>query len=237
MPAPPTIFIICSDRSRNGKTLLARVLTDHLLIQEHDPFCFDLSAPEGALRAYFPGRTALIDFDQEEGRAKVFNSILARYGRDYVIDVPGALLAPFCEAAEARGFSEAAQAEGFRICVLFVIDRDEGSLKTAVAVEEVLQPDLMVPVANRFVGTALPKGVPGPVLAMERVDSELHPIVTNRRFSLRGFLLGDDAAVPVRLRANLQNFLHGLLGGLRDLEPELSLRTLREAELRPAKAV
>lgn len=237
MPAAPTIFIICSDRSRNGKTLLSRVLTDHLLIEERDPFCFDLSAPEGALRAYFPGRTALIDFEQEKGRAKVFETMLARQGRDYVVDVPSTYLALFCEAAEGLGFPGAAEARGFRICVLYIIDRDDSSLKTAIAVEEMLQPDLMVPVTNRFVGSALPKGVPGPVLAMEKVDGELHPIVAHRRFSLRAFLLGDVEGVPVRLRANLQNFLHGLLGGLRDLEPELSLRSLKEQELRAAKGV
>lgn len=237
MPAAPTIFIVCSDRSRNGKTLLARVLTDHLLLDERDPFCFDLSAPEGALRAYFPGRTALIDFEQETGRAKVFETTLARQGRDYVVDIPGAQLSAFCEAAETLGFSGAAEARGFRICVLFIIDRDESSLKTAIAVEEVLQPDLMVPVINRFVGSSLPKGVPGPVLAMEKVDGEIHPIVSHRRFSLRAFLLGEDGGVPVRLRANLQNFLHGLVGGLRDLEPELSLRSLKDQELRAAKGV
>ena len=99
MPAPPTIYIVCSDRGRNGKTLLARVLTDHLLIDERDPFCFDLSAPEGALRAYFPGRTALIDINDENTRAKLFDIILSRTGRDYVIDVPGAQFARFCEAA------------------------------------------------------------------------------------------------------------------------------------------
>ena len=231
MPAQPTIHIVCSDRSRNGKTLLARVLTDHLLIEERDPFCFDLSAPEGVLRAFFPGRTALIDMGDEKGRAKLFDILLTRTGRDYVIDVPSTQLARFCEAAAAADLPEAARAKGFRLCVLFVVDRDPASLKTAVAIEDMLQPDLLVPVVNRFVGSSLPDGVPGPVIALEKIEGELRVLVSNRRFSFRSFLLGDDSGVPARLRAQLKNFLHGVLGGLRNLEPAMSLQSLHDAEL------
>lgn len=230
MSQAPTIYIVCSDRGRNGKTLLARVLVDHLLLEERDPFCFDLSHPEGALRAYFPGRTALIDITAEDGRRKLFDILLNRTGRDYVIDVPGAHLARFCEAAGEIELAETARARGFRLCVLFVVDREPSSLKTAVAVEDMLQPDLLVPVTNRFVGTCLPDGVPGPVITMDKIEGELHAVVSNRRFSLRSFLLGDDSGVPVRLRAHLENFLHGVFGGLRNLEPALTLQTLHEAE-------
>ncbi len=229
MPVLPTIYIVCSDRSRNGKTLLARVLTDHLLIEERDPFCFDLSAPEGVLRAYFPGRTALIDIHDGAGRKKMFDILLSRSGRDYVIDVPGANLARFCEAAAEVSLPEAAEARGFRLCVLFVVDRDPASLKTAVAVEEMLRPELLVPVVNRFVGTSLPAGVPGPVVTLDRIEGELRVIVSDRRFSFRNFLLGDESAVPARLRAQLKNVLHGVTAGLRDLEPAMSLQTLQNA--------
>ena len=228
MPAPPTIYIVCSDRGRNGKTLLARVLTDHLLIDERDPFCFDLSAPEGALRAYFPGRTALIDINDENTRAKLFDIILSRTGRDYVIDLPARLLAGFCEAAAERGLADRAREKDFRLASLYIVDRDEKSLGTAVAVEEILVPDIFVPVANRLVGSALPDGVPGPVLVMERLDDELHGVVSNRRFSLRAFMLGEETDVPVRQRIGLKNFLHGLVTGMREFEPALSLQALRE---------
>lgn len=231
MSAPSTIYIVCSDRGRNGKTLLARVLVDHLLIAERDPFCFDLGAPEGALRAYFPGRTALIDMADEKSRARLFDILLARAGRDYVIDVPSTQLARFCEASGAVSLPEAARRMGFRLCVLFVVDRDPASLKTAVALEDMLQPDLLVPVVNRFVGSSLPEGVPGPVIVLEKIEGELRVLVSHRRFSFRSFLLGDDAGVPARLRAQLKNFLHGVLGGLRNLEPAMSLQSLHDAEL------
>lgn len=231
MPAPPTIYIVCSDRGRNGKTLLARILVDHLLIEERDPFCFDLGAPEGALRAYFPGRTALIDMGDEASRAKLFDIILTRAGRDYVIDVPSAQLARFTEAAGERSLHQAARERGFRLCVLFVVDRDPASLKSAVAIEEMLEPDLLAPVVNRFVGTSLPEGVPGPVIVLDRIEGELRVIISHRRFSLRAFLLGDETEVPARLRPQLKNVLHGVIDGLRNLEPAMSLHSLHAADL------
>lgn len=231
MPAPPTVYIVCSDRGRNGKTLLARALTDHLLIEERDPFCFDLGAPEGPLRAYFPGRTALIDLADEKGRAKLFDILLERPGRDYVIDVPAPHLARFCEAATDETLADAARSKGCRLCVLFLVDRDPASLKMAVALEDMLQPDLLVPVVNHFVGTSLPEGVPGPVVVIERIEGELRMLISSRRFSLRSFLLGDEAAVPARLRPALKNLLHGIIDGLRNIEPAMSLQSLHQADL------
>jgi hypothetical protein len=231
MPAPPTLYIVCSDRGRNGKTLLARALTDHLLIEERDPFCFDLAAPEGGLRAYFPGRTALIDMADEKARARLFEILLTRTGRDYVIDVPSTQLARFCEAAAAHSLHAASRQKGFRLCVLFVVDRDPASLKSAVALEEALDPDLLVPVVNRFIGTSLPDGVPGPVITIERIEGELRVLVSHRRFSFRSFLLGDEAGIPARLRTPLKTVLHGLCDGFRNLEPAMSLQALHGADL------
>lgn len=218
MAAPPTLFIVCSDHPHNGKTLLARVLVDYLLAEEHDPFCFDLAFPEGGLRAYFPGRTALVDFTTPEGREKVFGTLLARAGRDYVIDVPAQHLAEFCEAAAAIALTEKAQGRGFRIVVLYIVDREEKSLSTAMAVDDILQPDVLVPVANRLLGSALPDGVPGPVLRMEALDPEVRAIVANRRFSLRLFMLGEEADLAPRHKVSLNRFLLGLMKGFRSLE-------------------
>lgn len=228
MAVPSMVFIVCSDQARNGKTLLARVLVDFLLMEGRDPFCFDLGHPQAALRQFFPGRTALVDFAKAEGQAKVFDTILARAGRDYVIDLPTQHLALFCELAGTMDFPARMKDKDFRTAVLYVVDREENSLQAAVAVEEVLLPDIFVPVANRFVGSALPDGVSGPTLIMERMEAGLHAVVANRRVSLRVFMLGDEAAVPVKFRTSLKTFLYRLVSGMREFEPALSLQALRE---------
>lgn len=228
MASPPLIAIVCSDRPRNGKTLLARVFVDHLLMQGRDPYCLDLSHPEGALRAFFPGRTALVDFAQVAGQMKVFDAILASPGRDYVIDVPAPVLAKFCEVVASLRFLAAARDKGFASAILYIVDTGTDSLKSAAAVEDILVPDLFVPVANRFIGSALPDGVPGVTVTLEKLDPDVIPIVSNRRFSFRAFLLGDESTVPFRLRGNLKTVLHGAISGLRDIAPALSLLKARE---------
>ena len=84
----PTVYITASDQHRNGKTLLARLLADYLMLDGHDPFMIDTDAPDGPLRSYFPGRTALADFSQMQGQMKLFDTIMASPGRDYVVDLP-----------------------------------------------------------------------------------------------------------------------------------------------------
>ena len=227
MARPPLIVIVCSDRHRNGKTLLARVLVDFLLLEGRDPFVLDLDYPEGALRDFFPGRTALVDFAHVSGQMKVFDTILAGPGRDYVIDVATVQLARFCEAMGDLEFRHAAKTAGFNIVVLFIVDRAKESLRSAAAVEEILAPDLFVGVANQFVGSAIPEGIEGLTLTMERLDPDLAPIVSQRLFSFRAFLLGEESPIPLRLRPNLKSFLHELTSGFRELEPALSLLKLR----------
>jgi hypothetical protein len=221
MASPPLIAVIASDRYRNGKTLLARVLVDFLLLESRDPFCLDLSHPEGTLRSYFPGRTALVDFEHVPGQMKVFDTILGGPGRDYVIDLPAQQLPRFCEAMRDLEFRKAYEAAGFSFVLFFIIDADEDSLKSAAEVEELLTPDLFVPVANRHVGSTLPDGVPGLVLTMEELDPDLHAIISHKRFSFRNFLLGDETGVPLRLRSNLKIFLQVLFDGFHEIETAL----------------
>lgn len=218
MAVPSTIYLVCSDRDGNGKTMLARILVDFLLTSERDPFCFDLSSPAGKLRSYFPGRTVLLDFSKPTGRDKLLSTLMQRPGRDYVIDVPAAQLAEFCEAAEAAGLTTTANAKGSAFAVLYIVDNDEESLQTAVTLEKILNPDLFVPVANRFIGSALPDGVPGPVLFMDKLHSDLYAIISNRHFSLREFMLGEEDMVPSRFRATLKAFLQRLVAAMSSFE-------------------
>ena len=123
MARAPLIHIVCSDRHRNGKTLLARVLIDYLLLDGRDPFVIDANYPEGPLRDFFPGRTALVDFDQMPGRMKLFDTILGSLGRDYVVDLPAHQTKQFFEAVVELGFIQEAHKAGFQCALLYIVDR------------------------------------------------------------------------------------------------------------------
>ncbi len=227
MALAPLIHIVCSDRHRNGKTLLARVLIDYLMLDGRDPFVIDADFPEGPLRAYFPGRTALVDFDHMPGRMKLFDTILASPGRDYVIDLPATQRENFFEAMVALRFMAEARRAGYHFIVLFLVDRDAESARHADDVARDIAPDLMVYVRNDQMGSALEPSEDRFVLTMPALDPALTEVIAGRRFSLRRFLLGEESGVPPPLRSKLKSFLYIMLTGFRDMDPALSLAKLK----------
>lgn len=223
----PTVYVVCSDQHRNGKTLLARLVTDYLLLEGRDPFCIDLSHPEGALRSYFPGRTVLADFAHITGQMQTFDTMLQAPNRDYVIDVAVQHLQAFSEAVRSLDILSAASDAGLAVAILFVVDSVDDSLHAATIFERAFVPALFVPVRNEHVGSALPQGFRGPAIYLHSLEADLWDIVGNRRFSFRTYVLGDEGAVPVRLRPQLKSFLQAAMAGLADIAPALSLARLQ----------
>ncbi len=227
MAAQPAIHIVCSDRHRNGKTLLARVLIDYLLLDGRDPFVIDAGFPDGALRNYFPGRTALVDFAATAGQMKLFDTILGSPGRDYVIDLPSAQTDSFFKTAVDLGFFGEAERHGFRIVVLFLIDQNPDSLKAALALEARVRPRLVVFVSNHFIGSAVDGGGQRPVIDIPALDPEIIAVTDAKRFSFRGFLLDDGQGLTPVQNTELKTFLYEIMTGLRNIAPAVSLRALK----------
>ena len=182
--------------------------------------------PEGPLRAVFPGRTALVNLDEIRGQMKLFDTILASPGRDYVIDLPAAGTPVFCEAAVELNFASEARKQGFAIAVLFVIDKHPELVTAAAGVHNILQPDIFVPVRNALVGSAYRAPPRDLVIDMPALDRELANITEDRRFSFRAFMLGDETAIPRDLRPKLKDFVARLQSAFRDIGPALSMQRI-----------
>lgn len=213
----PTVYITASDQHRNGKTLLARLLADYLMLDGYDPFMIDTDAPDGPLRNYFPGRTALADFAQMQGQMKLFDTILASPGRDYVVDLPARHLDGFFKAVYELNFFAELKNAGFRIIVFFIVDRAVASLKAARQLQEFPGIDLFVPVCNEFVGSSWPKSESG--LVIPALPQALAFAVTERRFSFRTFVLGDMQHLAPEHHNVLNTFLYDVLSNLGNLDP------------------
>ncbi len=227
MAAQPVIHIVCSDRHRNGKTLLARVLVDYLMLDGRDPFVIDAGHPEGSLRSYFPGRTVLVDLAATAGQMKLFDTILGSPGRDYVIDLPSGQTENFFKTSAEIGFIDEAQHSGFRIVVLFIVDQNPESPKTADDLDRKARPDLMVLVRNGFVGSALTHVGHKTVINLPALDPEIAALTEARRFSFRIFLLDDGQGLDTAQRIKLKSFLYDIMTGLRNLGPAISLKALQ----------
>jgi hypothetical protein len=225
MAVQPTLYIVASDQHRNGKTLLARLLTDYLLLDGGDPFLVDTDAPDGALRSFFPGRTALADFASIRGQMKLFDTVLAAPGRDYVIDVATRHMEPFFGAEHDLSFFAECRKLGLRVFLFFVVDDSQTSVRAA-RVQQV-HPDvsLFVPVRNLMVGSAWPED--DGALTLPFLAAPVASAIGNRRFSLRAFVQGDTQRLAPDDALTLQNFLYEVLSNLGNLEPGYSLQELK----------
>ena len=221
MAEKPTIHITCSDAARNGKTLLARLIADYLLLDKRDPFLIDTDAPDGPLRQFFPGRTTLADFEKMAGRMKAFDTILASPGRDYIIDLPQRHTQNFFTATSELYFWQEARNVGFRIFVYFVVDRAPSSLRAARLIEKSVSADIFIGVRNDYVGSSLPQGEAA--LHLTALPQHLSVMISNKRFSFSQFVLGDHQQMPPDDVNTLSRFLVDALDGINGLDMAISL--------------
>ena len=225
MAVQPTIYIVASDQHRNGKTLLARLVVDYLMLDGRDPFIIDTDAPDGPLRNYFPGRTALADFAAIKGQMKLFDTILAGPGRDYVIDLPVRHTEGFFAAERDLGFFAECKRAGFRVFLFFVVDASMASLKAAKLFQRYVGLDLFVPVRNLMVRSAWPED--DGALTIPFLAAPVAQVIGHRRFSLRAFVQGEKQGLADDMVPTLQNFLYETLNNLSNLEPVFSLREMK----------
>lgn len=221
MASQSTIYIVCSDRHRNGKTLLARLLVEYLLLEGRDPFVIDTEAPQGPLRASFPGRTALVDFSAVTGQMKLFDTIINGPGRDYVIDLAAPEFENFFDIQKKLDFAAEATRVGFRIVVLFIVDKYHGSLAAADDVRHAIFPGFVILVNNAHVGGALSWGDKAPKFNIPVMDRDVADLMENKRFSVRGFLLGDEFQFEPKLEAKLRSFLIAIVAAFDKMEPAI----------------
>lgn len=226
MAVQPTIYVVASDQHRNGKTLLARLLVDYLLLDGRDPFVIDTDAPDGPLRNFFPGRTALADFAAITGQMKLFDTILAAPGRDYVVDLPARHTENFIAAERDLNFFAECKKLGFRVFLFFIVDQSFVSLKAAKALQHYPGVDLFVPVRNMLVRSSWPED--DGALTIPFLSAPLASSISNRRFSFRAFVQGDMQGLDENIVPALQSFLYEALSNLSNLEPDYSLGALKK---------
>jgi hypothetical protein len=225
MAIQPTIYVIASDAHRNGKTLLARLIVDYLLLDGRDPFLIDTDAPDGPLRTFFPGRTVLADFAAITGQMKAFDTILAAPGRDYVVDIPARFTEVFFAADRDLKFFYECRKAGFRVFLFFVVDDTIGSLKSARAMQHYPNVDLFVPVRNLMLRSQWAEE--DGAMSIPYLPAPIAAAVGNRRFSFRAFVQGDTQNLPPEMIQTVQDFLYETLSNLSNLEPAFSLKQLK----------
>jgi hypothetical protein len=234
------IHVVCSDKARNGKTLLSRIIADDLTLVGREPMVFDAEYPSGGIRSYLPERTRLVDLAKIGGRMAMIDTILGTPPRDYVIDLPCRLLLDNFELFDQIDFINETRAAGFSLIVLFIIDKPFSSLRTARKIYNGGQLDRYIPVRNLAVGHVIDLSqvthlygeiaqdgeITLPILEREIID-----FLEQRGFSFSDFLMNHYVPPSQEIRQRLRAFLNEIFAQIRQIHGRIEVQGLRRMGL------
>ena len=85
--SPTPVYIICSPRPLVGKTLLARLLSEFLLLKDGIVSSFDINLKEPSLLEYLPRITETADVVDTFGKMQLMDRLIVNDGTAKVIDL------------------------------------------------------------------------------------------------------------------------------------------------------
>src|ERR1043165_3283133 len=128
MPAPP-VYIICSPRPQVGKTLIARLLSEFLLLKNGRVISFDINLKEPSLLDYLPDITETADVIDTYGKVQLMDRVIVNDGVAKVIDLGFHAFDEFFEMADVIGLMKEALRRHVAPVILFVADTDRVSAR------------------------------------------------------------------------------------------------------------
>ena len=131
-PSKTRFYIFCSDRPRNGKTLLCRLFCGSVPDVEAGSFhVFDTDFPDGGIARAFPDNSEVIDFSRTPGQVHLFDTVMKQESRYCLVDLEPRLLETFFQTFEDIGFDEAAHDAGVGVVIYYMLDKTHRSLEHA----------------------------------------------------------------------------------------------------------
>jgi Mrp family chromosome partitioning ATPase len=103
MPRTP-IYIICSPRPQVGKTLVARLLGEFLLLQRGDVVAFDVNLKEPSLLDFLPHHTETAEVDDTFGKMALMDRLIVSDGVAKIIDLGYHAFDEFFKMVDEIGF-------------------------------------------------------------------------------------------------------------------------------------
>ncbi len=234
------IHIVGSGETRNGKTLIARLITDFILMAGGDPGLFDADAPHGRLADWYPERAEIVDLKTTSGQIAVFDRMLENPGRDYVVDLPARDLMRFFTVVQQTGFVDEAVRHGLAADLLFVLDRPDVTLEALRTIRASLDGLRIIPVFNeasrisaRLEGgeTAASALAEMAEFRLPRLDRDTLRLVEQRSFSFLRFLEENEPELRALQRTVLRGFLRTVFGQFHDLALVAGAGALKRANL------
>ena len=170
MMSSTPVYIICSPRPQVGKTLIARLLSEFLLLKNGAVNAFDVNLKEPSLLDYLPKVTETADVIDTFGKMQLMDRLIANDGVAKVIDLGFHAFDEFFKMCDEIGFMKEALRRSVAPVILFVADVDRTSARGYDMLRQQLPPRALVTVDNEYVVRGeLPEAMGhGRVLRLER---------------------------------------------------------------------
>ena len=123
------VYIVCSPRPLIGKTLVARQLSEFLLLKNGEVTAFDINLKEPSLVEYLPDITETAEIDDTFGKMALMDRLIINDGVAKVIDLGFHAFDEFFKMSEQIGFLKEAARRGVKPIVMFVADVDRTSMR------------------------------------------------------------------------------------------------------------
>jgi hypothetical protein len=188
---PPTpVYIICSPRPLVGKTLLARLLSEFLLLKNGTVAAFDINLKEPSLLDYLPKITETAEVDNTFGKMALMDRLIVNDGIAKVIDLGFHAFDEFFKMSDEIGFMKEAARREVSPIVLFVADTDRASARGYPMLQEQIPPTALVTIDNEHVvrGELPPAMADGRVVRIAALPVFLKTYIDRLNFSFTEYL-------------------------------------------------
>src|SRR5579872_1873552 len=145
------VYIVCSPRPLVGKTLVARLLSEFLLLKNGNVLAFDVNLKEPSLLEYLPDITETAEVDDTFGKMALMDRIIVDDGMAKVIDLGFHAFDEFFEMSEQIGFLKEAARRNVAPIILFMADTDRLSARGHETLCRQIPPRNLVVVDNEHV--------------------------------------------------------------------------------------
>src|SRR6202167_5854009 len=190
---PTPIYIICSPRPLVGKTLIARLLSEFMLLKNGAVTSFDINLKEPSLLEYLPGITETAEVDDTFGKMSLMDRLIVNDGVAKVIDLGFHAFDEFFKMSEEIGFMKEAARRDVAPIILFVADIDRASARGYAMLQEQIPPTALVTIDNEYVlrGELPPAFAHGRVVRIAALPVFLMTYIDRLTFSFTGYLRGE----------------------------------------------
>src|SRR6266550_4468086 len=184
------VYIICSPRPLVGKTLIARLLSEFLLLKNGTVAAFDINLKEPSLLDYLPGITETAEVDDTFGKMALMDRLIVNDALAKVIDLGFHAFDEFFKMSEEIGFMKEAVRRNVAPMILFVGDSDRASMHGHETLRHQIPHANLITIDNEFVARGeLPEALSrGHTLRVSALPLFLKTYIDRLTFSFTGYL-------------------------------------------------